>query len=1594
MRQTATAEMRLDEGKATSSSTAKRATRRIGFEQRQLRSISLRLTRMSRKITLNNPGIWGMSAEGGLVMNDAVAPTLSSVTADLVPTPGTSADALDRARRAAAVAEITGQQIGFLTRSSIIAAPPPSVASVQAFGSLINQLRATPLAAERVVRREFATRLSPDPRVGPTPDAGQAPSSTLGPFLDAFNRPVLIDVFSIPARVAVQRAGAAQPFLYVELPPPSGIGSTLTLGAGSVWIPAPALGPGVPASGFVGLRIKSGTVSFGTTVPLGVSPIVVPATATVTIALTLDPATASTGSGPGADARAAPVSTPDKVTFTFTTSGANLTGADDASLTAFGTTLKLKHQLLPAHYDPVFGRVDFPYAQDRPDFAVAASHSTLATFAGQAVIFGAAWSLPITLAGAGSLGAAAGAGGVAIGLVPGLTVQWTGRDAPADCGACVLLVEPGLLAVGGFTARAPNVAQPIGLSTSSTLRITTPGVFPFRFTSDATGQESWAFIPLLVATFDQPRTVNNARARLAGPALIVLQQTSTGIALIVEAAASQAVQGSVQSYAIKNLLLKASDPLTLLVVASLSGATADGGAAVLQFNLRLVLPILPDPYATNLAFDPRRAIDSGVIGTLTLLLRWQPAQKVVLDLLLPAGAMQTVSVATPAPRPPPAENDAQALSEMQALFDRAAPGFTAGPTLLDLSTNVSQFGVAFGTATFVGAPAPPAQRNLSIANLLLQGQVDDLRVVTLPAVQWEPVLTPDQTTPFPSPLTYADSGGPIALAAASVTLVPIAPRPAIDALLAAYEASSPVAARFTLPFGIVAIAELQRSKLPIIPSPTLVEVQPNFSAAGLRGGDQISIQAARPPLPFGGFSPSLPGAAFQLHNARAFGLPAAVTVLTPIDDTFNSNFGPATATPRVPVTRIDISGFGESLFSDWRNPVDAAATISKARFDVFVGRTAREVVQAFSVLYPYAVRVVRTITIERQNGAAVVRHDSGWQPVSNGLYLYPKPDLITHPGVVRAAVAVTNIRDTGQRHTTPDGSELMAVRFDCALTMENAVLGDGPDGVPALDQLGYVQLTDPPAHGQLAPDQYAELLDAVGPLGGPIDCTIDIGGTGQRMRISTVGVAHSPGIGGQEFVMAAWGSPVLPGGGQWSFVRQAAADPAPQAVDRDQGVPLVRAGAATAAPPANSPYRFADPSDLLHPDSPHTDYGLLHATGTQRLIFPRPKLEAIGPHAVTSVRAPVLADPFALATATGPFPRIEACIPFPNASYSLAIGAGGNFTLQPAPFEFTTPVLKRVLRESTTVRSIAYTADENNTPSVVTLEIDTAAADPWSVSITNLSLATESGSLGEVTRVVGTIDSKPGAPTQLANSRFVFGPPLKPVAALVSFLEQFSPLPPLGVAMTNDLSLQAGITFDLPKYLGQLSPAVKAFLERFIADLDVKMLSKTTPMSSSFVMQFELTVKIPTPFTIGVATVVAIGLAKVQFQMGDDGNAWTFQLGCGIGVEFPVIGFKALAYYAQSQFLITGDTVFGLGASSLVKGSIDLEIVEVGLSIEAKIALLRVTCNVSDSSIWGVAQVTIAVEVSIFFVIDIEFDVQAEWTNNFDGGPCALPDVV
>jgi len=172
--------------------------------------------------------------------------------------------------------------------------------------------------------------------------------------------------------------------------------------------------------------------------------------------------------------------------------------------------------------------------------------------------------------------------------------------------------------------------------------------------------------------------------------------------------------------------------------------------------------------------------------------------------------------------------------------------------------------------------------------------------------------------------------------------------------------------------------------------------------------------------------------------------------------------------------------------------------------------------------------------------------------------------------------------------------------------MENVVLGEGLDGVSAINQLGYI-VTAPP-QTPLPPDQYATMLGSVGPLGGLIDCTINLGGSRLLFRVTHIGVGATDGL---QFSMAAWGSPVFPGGGQWSTVQMVDTDPAPQAVNSDTGVPVIRQGAVDDPGPFSTHTALLPHPIYLNVGAPSVEYGILHSTGTQRVLFCAPKLRPL-----------------------------------------------------------------------------------------------------------------------------------------------------------------------------------------------------------------------------------------------------------------------------------------------------------------------------------------------------------------------------------------------
>jgi hypothetical protein len=1513
---------------------------------------------------------------------------LASITGDLRPVPGESPDQLEQAHMKVAQAIASGQS-EFPIRVSKgrrigqpqIAVPPQQASLERAADSALSQ----PIQAPNflVARREVPvapTGLATD--LGPDWAVGRAIDTTLGPFHDALGRPVWIDLFKIVRQLRLIRSPGAAPFLTLPLEGIIVKGDHFILPAGSIWIASHQLAPGAPVSSYTGLLIHRGKLAFSHLVAATGNEIVVPPTITCTLSLDLDPGSAPSGSGFGDDARLATAKPPSTVTIVFSSTGAKIQSVGNGHVEVYGSNADVNPTNGPCTYAADLGRILVPAKTNVDSFNIADVRSDQFRPIGRAANVSAAWALPVAVVSPDSLGKAAGAGGLALLIKDGLTVSWKGQTAEVPAGPLALIVEPGLITVVAASVRSLGARETIPLwskepddSPSSQVELSWPTQFPLRYFSSSSGAELLSFAGALKATFDRPLTVAGNRVFIQSKsALIIFVESTVFSGIILEAAALDPPSPPINAlaFAIANAIFRTSQATTLMLAAAYDGTRSVQGGISIGFGLQYLLPILPDPYACNINLPYRQLRDiGGTIGPLHAVVVWTAANTPILTYSLPPKATSLTSALT---IPGSAQTNPTFTRAETASSIRATAG-SGVLILLDLSTNVDQFGVAWISG---GRDRAATNTSLVVDSMFVEGQSSSIYVLTVPAVQWEPVFT-ESPPPFPSPLTFADSGGPTAITVQSVQLVRIAPAPALDNLVANFNTSpvpSPAAARLTLPFGIEAFSTWTKPGAAGPQGAALDYNRPKFSSESVKGGYQISVRAIDPSVPD---SPSLQGYAIQLRNGLFSGVPANKSVLDDqVDIIFNGYLGPDGLRPQVPVTRIDLSGYGESLFSDWRNNTDINVAVSQVRFDVIIGRTACDVIQVRSVLYPYGVRVVRTITIDRKNSGSIVRKDSGWQAVSDGEYIFPGVGLTTHPGVIRRISNVTNIRDTGQFIDVGAGVQVAGVLFDGDLCIEGVVKGASSSGVPARDQVGYVQLT-PVSSGSLLPAQYQQLIATAGALGGNIDCVLNIGGSGQLMKLGRVGVGVTQGLGGPEFVMTAWGSPLFPPGGQWSFLRQTGAGAAPEVVEQDLGVPLIRAGVASSPPALTSPYRFADPVDLSTPATPASDYGIVHATGTQRVFFPRPKIEASAPDRITSTVAPILADPYSLANSLGYFPRTDSAIPFPSANYALII-SGGNYRLQlPSP-SFPVTIGQRTLSEASGVRSYADYAG-----SVVELLIDTSAPVPWRFKIQNVNIGMSSGLLGEVMRITATVDASANIVTTLRDSKIKFGGALGAVQDVLAILQTLGFPSPLDVAMTNKMQFKAGLKIPMDEELNKLMPPGGPEFD----DTDVVVsLGIDSPISEA---SFELgaTLLIPTPFD----PLKAAGMIKIEIDMStDSGNTFTLTVGAGVGVSFDVGGFGCKAYFMETMFLVAGDSVLGFGVGLLIKGSIDLEIISVDVSVEAKMAILKVTCP--DTTIYGVAQVTFAVEVTIAFIIDIDFEVQAEEDQNLNGGPCALPDVL
>lgn len=960
------------------------------------------------------------------------------------------------------------------------------------------------------LRSVVSIRSSPAREIDPTANWMRVlrPRTTRGPFLNGLGEEIWIDTFVLPGLTAVMAQNLFGQRTLLARVPVRGLaapGSRIRLGPGTVWMPARTLTSGRTAEEMVGVSIRGGTLIVTGPATTETGAVIVSGEWRIELRLTLEHAAAPTpADGPGADATNAQVTLPTAALISLTPAGLQSIRFDDASATVYGTTVAVSRNDAAPFFDELTRSVVVPGIAEPDAFAFADVRSAIWRINGRSRITRSGWALAVVSADPNALGEASSAGSLWLDLDAPLAVEWNGLPEAARAPRTVLSLMPGTLVVTSTTIPREvrqrvelwNENHPEAPRRSSFELESVPGSVVVHLSQ--AGMDAILFNASLAAHLDRPLAADGGRLRVRIPTCwFSVFDLPAGINASVLANDTSAPAGTHVAFALENAFIKARPPVWLFASGPLTDQGLASGRVLLRFPFRFVLPTLPDPYASS--FDiPAQDTD---IGWATASVTWaDPDSPTLAFTILPTQGG--------------AEGSVRLANTSTTTFSR---GRDFVPVLVDVSSNVDQFGVAI---PLLGGAAA----SLQIAGMSLIAEARHVAVMTLPPISWEPMLTktpePGAAGDIPLPPPPHD-GGPALLTADTVELRPVEPLPLLTTYHDAIRQKRHFNARLPLPFGLVANID---SRGPGGDAPestfdgTVFFNRPTFGGA-ITGGQQVAIKG-RPGVPgttdffISGYLTA------ELQDQYAKGV-LSENLLEGVMTSFGRGAN------GLPLKRYDLSGYGASVFSDWRDPEAEGPAIIQARFDVLTGRTSHEVIQMQSALDPVHARVVRTITIDRHPGGWILREDSGWQPASDGRFLFkdieevnpdgsnPRPIEAAfpvarvHKGAVEMVVNIRNIRLNGAQLVLPstggpitwqpvlyDADVLFANPTDPLLSVTE---GSFERRVPSRNLTGWIQINGPiyhalskngtvirrvkPASGR----QIADLLMMHGPAAGPME---------------------------------------------------------------------------------------------------------------------------------------------------------------------------------------------------------------------------------------------------------------------------------------------------------------------------------------------------------------------------------------------------------------------------------------------------------------------------------------------------------------------------
>lgn len=1324
-------------------------------------------------------------------MNETeIAQALSRITGSLKPASFTTTSDLEEARTALAQTLLHGIAPELLIARPVAeAVKPPAIHSAvfdDATHSQIQGLAAAVFAAHDPAtpptQLAYLSSLSAPSTSAPAWAIGMAAAKTLGPFDDTSGIPYWLHIINITRSLRFAYGSAAN--VFSVFPVKTGIifpgpHKHLDLGQGSIWFPAPWFATGAPSDSFTGFQVQSGAIDFSVPATFVSGVVVLPAGATFSLSAQLAPHPApAPANGPGADANHAKVLTPVNIQIDFAENSAKLISVDDSSLDAWGSTVNFHWN----HQAPAFasGQIAIPCDTDVASFAFSKVRSTLFIPSNSAAIAAGGWALPAPETTIANLGDADGAGYLYLGLSTGISAQWQTQDQPYAFDGAIVEASPGKLSVIASSSSAkPGVSKielwderPATLNRKSTIEViySKPSVV-YLVTAST---ELLYSTGTLNAYLDRPLEANGSRFPfLKMNALVILfaEATQTRVFLIAVPNTKPSLYNKELSIAFENALLGVQPPALLVFIGNLQAKTdiVQQCRLALFFRAFWLLPSLPDPYAAS--FDTVETVRSQEGGQsveiLLIEIRWngapaQPSIQLAMAVLSQTGTglgfLTNVALAR--------------RSEL---------------VLLDLSSRADLFGVKVGgdfdsTGDQGLANAQGNAPVFGFSDLSLAFNQGLLATFALPQTSWEPMVSEELPQGVIAAGIDAGDGGPLVVHSINFQqLVPLAPVPVLTSQVNNVAAGKPFHATFSLPFGLTARIEqpneLVKTKFGLVPQ-LLASFgafrlnRPDFTDHDLRGGHQLTViapsntnppTADQPNASFEGFThvfPFPPDAGPSGYGYTVLG--------QDVGQIFEGEFGGGGG---VPLRRIDFSGYGASIFSDWKDEKNPPPAIIKVQFNTITGRTGYEVIKAETILYPYCVRLVRTVTIQRKLAGWVDRKDSGWQAATPGEFAFLTPDFVghVHKGAVLGVYNVRNIRDlegaSNVITATPappppftDPFLFRKVLFDAEVGIDNriSVVAGGTVSnivdaaknpitlVPSRDLVGYVQLSpvfDPnnPANDGYLPrlEQIDSLIAQGGPFTPDLPCVMAVASLGSLPGVGLRGTTIEVNIAGSQtpsraVVVAVHGAPQLPRDGEWSVGKRGRTEPAPHLLPPDASIPLVQNAADTAA------WHFADTTDVLKLNNPDIIYSFLQSTGTQKVLFEQPNVPQAGVAGaggqvpgIQLPAAPNFGDMGALLNATGLFPDIANAIALATGAVDQVENLASGLKYK-KEFKYPLdPTTATGAKQSTLANlagvfalELAYADTTKGTakPTKITLTIDPTATPRWSISITPLSL--------------------------------------------------------------------------------------------------------------------------------------------------------------------------------------------------------------------------------------------------------------------------------